>query len=1122
MALPATAGDGCAGTMIKESSGTQQMERGSMNRISRGIAVVWTGMALLAGTAGAVSVPVLRTDADGIGLEANGTVLARGFTPVLEHVVLEARTVNPENNRYDYAFEEPDLAAGRTAGHPDRAEFHMRHEWGGVRMRYVLDGHKLTIRVAIDNRTQDRAIANFRLRLLDLALPDAADGIARHGKTGSTLDRPVAIGLPAGEGQLFALCETFYPPLNFGFEEAEAETVYPLIVRGGVQAEPRDSHVAPHMGLPHIPPGETLQLEFSLLFAARDAHRHEVLDAFHMAYRRFQEPMLDWPDRRPIGATFVMSENAQDASFGIDTINPRRLASPVMDGIDAFSPGGQVMIRNWMRNYAHRTVSAVRAMNGQGMILWNTEGAYEVAGHYPGSPDMQTIMAPELSDALDDYFRIIREAGLRTGVCIRPPQLRWNPDRQVWNMAAGNENPDVDPLKRNHKRFVPDHVPWWEVYPIAERMSAKIAYAKQRWGATLFYVDTSIVYRPFDADRRMRAHTMSTHIYRRIREDHPDVLIIPEIYRGRLAYAGHVATYGQTGFGRIQPVHGQDYLRDIFPHYFGFHFIHDTGGDPWLHRPHRINEAVWGEIFAADGWGHGPQQQAILEFTNQAGDAMQRVTALARRFGSVRTEGESLPFPYALETGQRVPTASIVADPPGSRQLRIRSAVGADRREAMLLVAWYGHPFADGTVLRAELPGVDLAGTHRRVWDTETGTLLSRGDRVSVPSSPAEMLRALYVRAADTPAPEMPEGVMLAARFDNGLAPDVGEDWLADHGTATLAGSGRERALHLRGGGGTAAYGVVPSWSAGTLEFDLLPVAAGDEPLSLVTFRHHMDTTLALVRGAGGDAALRLRSYERDGEQGHWSFDTISPDPAVPPKRRETVIPLPSGSGWRHIVLAWDAGLFRLYIDGERAGILAPRPAMERWRDGTLFQPGLIFGGGEAGGGEARINAFALYDWSFGDAEATGREVGAGRVPLAMPVELPPRVWMWGDAPNKVAHVTVNWRHVPNGVRARTSQASLLIREGEAMRRLRRGQATAWLGTANIVVKEDEEAGMVNPGAGALDPRGSDVMFEGLEDILTATREYVLEVSTGAVGTDPAPHRIPIAFDFDAPSVRYW
>ncbi len=1099
-----------------------------MSRLSM-LSIVLLPVAL----AGAMAAPdVLLTDA-GLKLTWGDAVLADGTLPAVERAMLETRTVDPENDRYVYTFEPAPDEPGTISVLPEEVTIQRRYAWGELRVQYTVRNDRLLMRAAIENRS-DKAIANFDLRLLDLDLPDAAEAIEKHGGITSTLDRPVAIRVPAGAGHLYALCQTFHPPMHFGFAAATASAGrYPLRARGGVLAESRDRLTFPHMGLPRIEAGETLELEFALRFAAANEHRHDVLHDFYAAFREHHEPMLDWHDRRPIGMTFIMKEESEGhgPTIGMDTLNPRRLGGRDMNAVDAFSPAGQSMISRWMRQLAYSTVTTMRDMGGQGIIMWNPEGA--PLGGYPGSPEMQTIWAPELSEPLDEYFRIIREAGFRTGVCIRPWNWFWNPsfaNRPGWHPAS-NIYPHSDPLQWNLRSLIPHHVGWWEVFPTARQMSAKIAYAKKRWGATLFYVDTSQIYVPFGAEgetRNWRAHVMRADVYRHIREDHPDVLIIPEIYRGRLAYLGHVAPYGQVHVHRIAPMHGPDYTRDIFPHYFGFHVVHDSGGpDPYKERLFRLHERVWGEVLSADGWGAGTLKgQLIAEIGEQAGAAMRRATTLARRFGTLRSDKETLPFPYALESGRRLRGADLVTNPPGSPQLRATTASSADRREAMLLLAWYGWPpYAYGANLKPSLPGVELAGEHRLVWDLETGALLNAGDHIAVPPAPYEMFRALYVRSADKPAAERPTGLIMAMAFDNGLAPELGEDWLQDHGGAQTAAGAHGRALVLRADGGTAAYGVTPSWLSGTLEFDLHVDAATTEPLRLVRFQNHMDTTLSLI-AHNGRAMLRLQSLERDGHRpvspGREASEyTLSPIAHQPPRTRETMVPLPEGDAWRHVILAWDSGLFRVYLDGERVAMLADRQAMPRWRDGSLFEPGLIFGDAAPGGGQARIDSVALYDWTFADAQASGRGIGAGRSPLARADDLPPSVWLWGDTPRAARNVSVNWRHVPGGLQARNMTAILYRKTDTGLQRVAKGEVPAWDGTGTIVLDDAPEAVMTTTDAMALrEQRGA--LSTDMAEFLDTIEQYVLEVQVDARPHSPPPHRIPLLFDFGETRVRHW
>jgi len=1073
-------------------------------------------LVLAAGPALAAPRPVLDLNDSGVEVRWGEKTLVGRMLPAMEHVVFEERTVNPENDTYEYAFPkgvtevlrtEVDAGAGRVTRH---------YPWGQMRVRFVLEGGKLTLRVAIENEQKEKPIANFRMRLLEASMPAAGEAIEKHGQVQTTWDKPVAIGLPVAPGRLYTAYETFYPPIHFGYgKAAEDGATYPLLASGGVQAEPKESPlVVPPLGIPQIPPGRTLELKFTLRFTDAAMHRHEALADFYEAYRSYHEPMLDWPDRRPIGATFLMSEWGKIGNqFGIDGINPRRYFSPSTDGIDMLSPHGNVILRKKMRQLAQSTVVANKQLNSQGIILWNVEGGFHSTA-FIGDPRMVPITNPELDGALDDYFQIIRDAGLKTGLTLRPTQLRWNEGNGTWGHGPGNVNPNADPFKTDYERLIPEHVQWWRVYPVARRMSEKIAYAKDRWGCTIFYLDTSMIWRPRGRKMNMAAQMMSAHVYREIRRRHPDVLLIPEVMKQQIAYVGHMAPYGQTGFGRVRPTFKQDYLRDIFPHYFGALYIHDTGGDPYLNQVDHVNQLVWGEAFITDAWSPGsPNQDAIIEFWNHAGATLRRTAALARRFTDLREDIDLLPLSYPFEKGRRIDTGALVADPPASDQLRAATASSADRREAMLMLAWYGWPYSPGTTLKASLPGVDLAGEHRRVWDVASGRLLSSGDRVHVPAAPVEMFRSLYVRSAETPAPERPEGLMLNLTFDRGLVPDSGEDLLTDHGDATLGSGAHGRALEVRSGAGTASYGVVPNWLAGTLEFDLHVRDAAGEPLTLLRFQHHMETNLALVEHEG-KPALRLRSYERAGEKAYWKFETLSPIYGQSPELREKIVPLPEGGPWHHVTLVWESGLFRLYVDGERLGLLADAPAMARPRDASLFEPGLVLGAGEAGGGKAQLDSVALYDWSFGEAHATGRGVGAGREPLAKPDDLLPSVWLWGHKPEAVKYATVNFRGLSGGERIQRTKLTLFEKTEDGLRRLIEGKMPAWRGTASLLLEYEPEAAME---ISVEEPEEEEMGV--LSDLVTSTKEYVLRVQS-----NHQRHRrdIPLRFGMDDKPLRHW
>src|SRR5260370_27549469 len=105
------------------------------------------------------------------------------------------------------------------------------------------------------------------------------------------------------------------------------------------------------------------------------------------------------------------------------------------------------------------------------MIAWGHGGEGVSGGWEYGDQRPVPSFAPEMEfksnggkSAIDEYFEKFRAAGLKVGVCIRPQQITMV-DGQPVHQAAVDEN-------------------------AVQILGERLAYAKQRWGCTLFYVDS--------------------------------------------------------------------------------------------------------------------------------------------------------------------------------------------------------------------------------------------------------------------------------------------------------------------------------------------------------------------------------------------------------------------------------------------------------------------------------------------------------------------------------------------------------------------------------------------------------------------------------------------------------
>ena len=1073
----------------------------------------------------APAAPSLDVSKAGVRIEWNGKEIAAPALPVINGAALEEKKM-AENGFYDFSAKPLPVDNPKTRIDGRGGTVNHDYGWGRMSVRYRQDGDVIHVQLTLRNDSE-LPIARFRASLLQLRVTEVGDlSNKKNSKWQSTLDQPAAIPLKTEAGTLFACYESFYPPVHFGLREGadEAPGTYPLTVAGSVDAFPKGGVYVPAFGIPRIPPGETLTLDFALRFRTDGRPKHVVLDEFYKNWQGYHEPDLEWPDRRPIGAAFMASEFGKTGvEWGQEGTNPRRLFSPSMDVLEVDSPQGRAMLRKLVRNLAFTAVRNAKKLNAQGVIMWNMEMGTHGTG-FVGDPRMVPILAPEIDRAMDDYFEIVRDAGLTPGCCIRPPQMRWSDGK--WVQGAGNANPSSDPVFTDFAKHIPEHIPWWHVYPLAQRMSDKIDYAKTRWGCRIFYVDTSIVYRARGLKGGMKGRGISAHIYRRIRQDHPDVLIIPEVMKRHHAYLAHMAPYQQTGYGLIRPMQNGHYTRDLYPDYFGMLYVHGSGGDPMRGRAQRVHEVVWGQVLCSDVfWVVGPLGEAVREFWNQGSATMRRVTAFARRYVPLDSELDALPLPYAMRNGNWISAEDLVLNPPANPQIRPVTASSEDKRDAMLLLAWYGWPNAPGTTLKPSLPGVEVKGTFRHVYDMRDNNLLSDREKVAVPSAPHHMFRTLYVRGSDQPpqAPR-PEGVDLVLAFDKGLSPAAGGGLLTDHGRAET----RDGTLRISPDGGSARYACIPDWLQGTIEFDLAVEKTDPaEPLPIVRFKHYMDTGLDLVEHEGGPA-LRLVTHERKAKRAHYKSDTISAVVFEAPVRHERVIPFPKTAGAHRVTLIWEGGTYRLLIDGVLVETLAPIAGI-RWRDDSLFEPGLVFGAEQARTGAARatIDNAILYNWAWDDDHAKDRRVGTSE-PFQKPDHLLPSVWLWGNNAKQSEAVVVNYGRCENGLRTMNAKATFFVKDDKqetGLRQLKQGTMSPFRGHCIIELQEEEEAammGMEDLERVQAEAEDKDTSILDAPEFHKTTTEYVLRISAGAAGTNPPKRDIEFQFDLEGTRIRHW
>ncbi|HET6383611.1 MAG TPA: hypothetical protein VFJ58_09490 [Armatimonadota bacterium] len=393
----------------------------------------------------------------------------------------------------------------------------LSYPWGDVRRQYKSTPSipaRLDLTITVENHS-DAIIREIDIQALTLRLPaKPAEYDNVTPMMASNIGDPSIIPLHYGAGSL-ALCnEDVGRPLMIGFPWAldrPTSRDYPVWVYTGRHDSMPDS--LPYIDRP-IFPGQSDHYSLSIRFGGANTTLKTLAGDLQQRFAAAYPFLLHWPDRRPIGELFIST-----AAAGWPK-NPRGWLQD--STIDVTTPEGRKAFDEKLLNYARTSVKILKQMNAQGMITWDPEGQeYPHATSYLGDP---RSLPPEIEPIIDDYFRVFSAAGLRVGICVRP-QL---PVRAVYGTKVWQQDV-ADP---------------------AANLIAKIAYARKRWGCTLFYVDSN-----GDPNRPMDAA-----IFRRVAAAFPDALLMPE-HKNTL-YHAYTAPYNELrqGFTGTRPS-----VSDVYP-----------------------------------------------------------------------------------------------------------------------------------------------------------------------------------------------------------------------------------------------------------------------------------------------------------------------------------------------------------------------------------------------------------------------------------------------------------------------------------------------------------------------------------------------------------------------------
>ncbi len=382
--------------------------------------------------------------------------------------------------------------------------------WGSISLQYVQNGDSLDMIVTQTNAAGSGIIFDgasiYPLALHFPSLPSGFNDPSYSQLAYNTIAPSVTLA-DFGQGEVAAVVPDATKPLYSGFQPTGAPTAYTALISG--TTPDNLATFLPHNDRP-VQPGQTDSFTVSLRFAPSGTATAALAADAYTNWARTWPMTLQWSDHRIIGTAYLASSPQGNINQpGGFPNNPRRYFNDSNPSdFDVRTPAGLASFQAKVLQQAASNVQNLQRLNAQGAITWDIEGEqYPQSTSYVCSPDEIAQVAPEMESVIanpvspyagmkldDAYFKIMHDAGFRVGVCIRPQHFTLNTDGTASQVSL----PDA---------------------AVPAELIRKMRFAHDRWGATLFYVDSTV---------EPNGATLDPSIFQQVAAALPDSLIIPE------------------------------------------------------------------------------------------------------------------------------------------------------------------------------------------------------------------------------------------------------------------------------------------------------------------------------------------------------------------------------------------------------------------------------------------------------------------------------------------------------------------------------------------------------------------------------------------------------------------
>jgi hypothetical protein len=412
--------------------------------------------------------------------------------------------------------------------------------WGALIVRYEPLPHGVRIHGRILN-TSSQTLSEMGINLL--ALRPLGEG-ARASKPTYGIEGPPLV---VARGPLGAAAVTFKPtepPMQVQLHKENDQWLVRLALGGDKLVV---DNVPAAMALA---PGGEIAFSVDVQVGSAGSDPYQLAEDAVAAYRAAHPMRLNWLDRRPIlRLYFGGGTTAEEALKNLQ--NPDAVVPPTPDP----------KFREQILKKFSAAVESARAIDAQGYILWDLEGdTFPHATTYIGDPRLIRLLDPQMDLVIDEGMKLLKDAGLHVGLTLRPSRVIFDEQKKT---ASHSYTVAAEPFRE---------------------LDAKVQYARERWGATMFYIDTNFFWRPYGEQKVWKAGQIAPDVWQRLQAKYPDTLFIPEF--GNPVDFTYTAPYGEADMGDWGT---PELVRAIWPESFKIIVIEDA--DPY-HQYDQFVETV--------------------------------------------------------------------------------------------------------------------------------------------------------------------------------------------------------------------------------------------------------------------------------------------------------------------------------------------------------------------------------------------------------------------------------------------------------------------------------------------------------------------------------------------------